>query len=228
MIVLVTGTGTEVGKTWFAAATIGVLRADGLTVSARKPVQSFPPGDTGSTDADVLARATGEDPEAVCPPHRWLPMPVAPPMAATALGLPPFTIADLAAEVRSRSTTDDPDVIVVEAAGGARSPLADDGDTVALAHALVADRVVVVADAGLGTINAVRLTVAALTSWTPVVALNRYDERDPLHHANRAWLAERDGFTVVTSPGQLAFDLTRRLRRLRRQLRHQGPRPARS
>ena len=74
-----------------------------------------------------------------------------------------------------------PIIIVVEGAGGARSPIADDGDTVALAHALAADRVVVVADAGLGTINAVRLTVAALSSWTPVVALNRYDDGDALH-----------------------------------------------
>jgi dethiobiotin synthetase len=67
---------------------------------------------------------------------------------------------------------------------------------------------VVVADAGLGTINAVRLTVAALSSWTPVIALNRYDERDALHRANRAWLEERDGFRVATSPGGLAAALT--------------------
>jgi dethiobiotin synthetase len=67
---------------------------------------------------------------------------------------------------------------------------------------------VIVADAGLGTINAVRLTVAALSSWTPVVALNRYDEADSLHRANRAWLADRDHFTVVTTPSDLAAALT--------------------
>src|SRR5450432_1378759 len=114
-------------------------------------------------------------------------MPVAPPMSAAALGLPPFTIAHLADEVKPRSTTAGDGFVLVEGAGGARSPLADDGDTVALAHALAADRVVIVADAGLGTINAVRLTVAALTSWTPVIVLNRYDADDPLHRANREW-----------------------------------------
>jgi dethiobiotin synthetase len=227
VIVLVTGTGTDVGKTWFAAATIETLRAAGHCVVARKPVQSFARRDAGSTDADVLARATGEVPEAVCPPHRWLPMAVAPPMAAAALGLPRFTIAELVAEVRSTPTfvrpgagdgaADGEVILVVEGAGGARSPLADDGDTVALAHALVADRVVVVADAGLGAINAVRLTAAALTSWTPLVALNRYDENDLLHRANRAWLEERDGYRVVTNPAQLAGELTRR-----------GARPGRS
>lgn len=209
MIVLVTGTGTDVGKTWFATQTIEALRAAGHRVAARKPVQSFAPGDAGPTDAEVLAGATGEVPEAVCPAHRWLPMAVAPPMAATALGLPRFTIAQLVTEVRSAAGAGE-GILVVEGAGGARSPLADDGDTVALAHALAADRVVVVADAGLGTINAVRLTVAALTSWTPVVALNRYDENDLLHRANRAWLEERDGLSVVTHPSQLANELTRR------------------
>jgi dethiobiotin synthetase len=218
MIVVVTGTGTDVGKTWFAAATIEALRTRGHAVAARKPVQSFAPGEAGSTDAEVLARATGEIPETVCPAHRWLPMAVAPPMAAATLGYPAFTIAELIAEVRAGIPVGDVDVIVlVEGAGGARSPIADDGDTVALAHALAAETVVIVADAGLGTINAVRLTVAALTSWTPVIALNRYDDGNQLHRANRAWLSERDGYRVVTSAAELgselAADFTRRAAR---------------
>jgi dethiobiotin synthetase len=222
VIVVVTGTGTDIGKTWFTAATIDALRADGQPAIACKPVQSFAPGDEGSTDADVLGRASGDDPFAVCPAHRWLPMPVAPPMAAAALGLPSFTIAALAGEVRARSAVSDDDTIVfVEGAGGARSPLADDGDTVALAHALAADRVVIVADAGLGTINAVRLTVAALSSWTPVVALNRYDDDNPLHRDNRGWLADRDGYCVVTSSGELGRELTADVTR-------RGARPGRS
>lgn len=211
MIVVVTGTGTEVGKTWFAAATIEALRGAGHTVVARKPVQSFAADDRAPTDAQVLGDASGEDPERVCPAHRWLPMAVAPPMAAAALGLPRFSIADLAAEVRAHALGGDDDIVVVEGAGGARSPIADDGDTVALAHALAADRIVIVADAGLGTINAVRLTVAALSSWIPVIALNRYDENDDVHRTNRVWLEERDGCCVVTSPDRLAAELTRRV-----------------
>jgi dethiobiotin synthetase len=215
VIVVVTGTRTEVGKTWFTAATIEALRASGRAVAARKPVQSFDPVDTSPTDAEVLARATGEAPETVCPRHRWLAMAVAPPMAAAALGLEPFTIADLAAEVRTGAPADTADsdddvVVLVEGAGGARSPIADDGDTVSLAHALAADRVVIVADAGLGTINSVRLTAAALSSWTPVVALNHYDDDDALHRANRTWLSDRDGYDIVTSAAQLAEALTRR------------------
>ena len=48
------------------------------------------------------------------------------------------------------------------AAGGVLSPIADDGDGVSLAEHLDPDRVVLVADAGLGTINAVRLSVGVL------------------------------------------------------------------
>jgi dethiobiotin synthase len=209
MIVVVTGTGTEVGKTWFTAATIDALRGSGRAVVARKPVQSFDPDDAHPTDAEVLARATGESPDTVCPRRRWLAKAVAPPMAAAALGLAPFTIADLAAEARASARPDDT-FLFVEGAGGARSPIADDGDSVALAHALAADVIVIVADAGLGTINAVRLTVAALGSWTPIVALNRFDAGDALHVANRDWLRQRDGYEVVTDPAQLAAALTLR------------------
>ena len=72
---------------------------------------------------------------------------------------PPFTVADLVE--RAGLAAPASGVGLVEAAGGVRSPLADDGDAVDLAAALRPDRVVLVADAGLGTINAVRLAVGA-------------------------------------------------------------------
>ncbi len=138
-------------------------------------MQSFAPGDDAPTDADVLAAATGEDPFTVCPPHRCLARAMAPPMAAEALGLPPFSVADLADEVRATAPGDA--VVLVESAGGVRSPLASDGDTVALADALRPALVLLVADAGLGTINLVRLSADALGDHPVVVYLNRYDAR---------------------------------------------------
>ncbi|MBV8560261.1 MAG: AAA family ATPase, partial [Acidimicrobiia bacterium] len=53
-LVLVAGTGTEVGKTWVAARLAEALRARGTRVAARKPAQSFAP-DEGPTDAEALA-----------------------------------------------------------------------------------------------------------------------------------------------------------------------------
>ncbi len=202
-LVLVTGTGTEVGKTWFAGATLRAARDLGATVVARKPVQSFTPGE-GPTDADVLSAATGEDPHAVCPRHRWLPVAMAPPMAAGALGLPEFTIADLAVEIRESLPASAATLVLVEGVGGPRSPLAADGDTVDLAAALAPDSVVLVADAGLGTINAVRLCADALAGHRIIVALNRFDPGDDLHRRNISWLRDRASLEVVTDPASLA------------------------
>jgi dethiobiotin synthetase len=195
--VVCAGTGTEVGKTWVGAAVLSSLAADGLRVAARKPVQSFDPAETGPTDADVLAAATGEHPHDVCPAHRWYPAAMAPPMAAAVLERDVFTVNDLAGEVRWPSP--DPDIRWLETIGGVRSPIAFDGDSADLCLAVAPDLVVLVADAGLGTINSVRLSAAVLTRWPVLVYLNRFDESDELHTLNRAWLADRDGFEVIVS-----------------------------
>jgi dethiobiotin synthetase len=126
---------------------------------------------------------------------------MAPPMAAESLGRAPFSIEDLASELSW--PTDAVDVGLVETAGGVRSPLAADGDCLALCEVLAPDVVVLVADAGLGTINAVRLTLDALRSVPAavVVVLNRFDAALDLHVRNREWLQARDALTVVAGPG---------------------------
>ena len=199
---MVCGTGTEVGKTWVACRLVRDLRQRGVAVAARKPAQSFA-GDGLATDADLLAIASGQAPGEVCPAHRWYPVAMAPPMAADVLGRDAFTIADLAAETVWPGTAA---TGILETAGGVRSPLASDGDTVTLCRLLAPDVVVLVADAGLGTINAVRLCAAALAdaSAPVVVYLNRYDATDELHRRNRDWLARRDGFEIAVSTGALA------------------------
>lgn len=206
-LVVVTGTGTDVGKTWWAAALARALLAGGCTVATRKPVQSFAPTDApAALDAAVLGAATGEVAGTVCPPHRWLAEPLAPPVAAARLGLPPFAIDDLVRELR---WPDGVDVGLVEGAGGLRSPLADDGDTLTLVQRLDPDDVLVVADAALGVVHAVRLVVDALVGRRVWVALNRFDAHDTAHVAGRDWLVARDGLTVCTRPEDLATAWTR-------------------
>ena len=210
--VLLTGTETDVGKTWWGRATIDVLRAHGVAVAARKPAQSYAPDELGMTDAEILGRASGEPAETVCPRHRWYPVPMAPPMAADVLGLPAFTIAQLVSEL-APTPTDPGAITIVEGAGGPRSPIAVDGDSVSVGRALGVDAVVLVAPAGLGTINAVRLAAGAFrapdSGPTVLVALNRFDADDDLHRRNHGWLAG-EGFHLVTSPAELAGALTRR------------------
>jgi dethiobiotin synthetase len=198
--VLVLGTGTEVGKTWVSARLLATLRQSGVTVAARKPAQSFDPDDDPmSLDSAVLGAATGEPSETVCRPHRSYPTAMAPPMAAEWLGRPGFTVAGLVAELVWPSPR--VDVGVVESAGGVRSPQADDGDAVTLVRELSPDMLLLVADAGLGTINSVRLSLDALPTDVPrLVVLNRFDGDCELHRRNRAWLGDRDGFPVLAMP----------------------------
>jgi dethiobiotin synthetase len=211
-LAVVLGTATEVGKTWASAAVLRELRTAGDRVAARKPAQSFEPGDEGGTDAEVLAAATGEDPETVCPRHRWYPTPMAPPMAADVLGRPRIPLAELVAEIMWPDS--DTDHGLVETAGGPCSPIAHDGDAIDLVIRLEPDHVVLVADAGLGTISAVRQAVIALAErdvQAPLVHLNRYDPADDLHRRNRAWLTA-DGLDLTTDIAELTSRLTGRLR----------------
>ena len=210
-VVLVCGTGTEVGKTWVGAHLLAALAAGGVRVAARKPAQSFDVDHHGTvlggpTDAEVLAGATGEPLEAVCLPSRAYPRAMAPPMAADSLGLAPFTVAELVDELVWPD--DQVAVGLVETAGGVRSPQADDGDAVDLGRLLAPDLVLLVADAGLGTVNSVRLCVEALAGVPApdgrpapvVVALNRYDGDHEVHRRNRDWLASRCGLEVACLP----------------------------
>ena len=218
-LVLVIGTATDIGKTWVGARTIECLRASGTEVAARKLAQSFddPSGlaETDATDAEVLAAASGESADEVCPAHRSYPIAMAPPMAAEALGLTPPTLAELVEEITwPPSAPGSPAIGWVEAVGGPRSPIAIDGDSVDLAHRLDPDVIVLVADAGLGTINAVLLSLAPFSSGSTsstrtITVLNRFSAADDLHRRNLEWLQTRKGLEVVTDPEALAAQLSR-------------------
>ena len=209
---LICGTGTEVGKTWVAARLLRELRGRGLPVAARKPAQSFDVDSDGArlggaSDAEVLGAASGEHPGAVCHSFRSYTRAMAPPMAAEALGLPPFSVDDLIGELDWPS--DGVKVGIVEMAGGVRSPQACDGDATTVLAVLEPDVVILVADAGLGTINAVRLSMEALSTAAraesgvrAVVVLDRFDGHHDIHRRNREWLVERDHYEVVTLPGE--------------------------
>ena len=84
-------------------------------------------------------------------------------------------------------------------------PQACDGDVLGMVELLGPDLVVLVAHAGSGTINGIRLSLAALgpvVGRSPVVVvLNRFDEAHDIHRRNRQWLVERFAIDLVTMPG---------------------------
>lgn len=196
-LIVIAGTGTEVGKTWFAARLLADARARGIVVSARKPAQSFDASETNATDAQLLAEASGEDPHAVCPPHRWYAAAMAPPMAADFLGRPRISLEDLIAELQWPGNAQ---LRVVETAGGLLSPIAHDADNLQLIERLAPAHVILVADAGLGTLNSVRLCARAIAGHDVTVFLNRYDHDNPLHRANHTWLTERYALRATPVP----------------------------
>ncbi len=191
--IVITGSSTEVGKTWVGVALAQALRDEGVRVAARKPVQSHAPGDR-DTDARLLAGATGEDPDFVCHPSRGYPLALAPPIAARRLGADIPTIAEMAAELRLVEA----EVLLVEGAGGPRSPLARDGDTADLITALEPETVVLVVDAALGLINAV-LTSASAAGGDPVVFLNRFDASNEVHSTSLEWLQAHEPLRIETT-----------------------------
>lgn len=150
-VLVVTGTGTGVGKTIVTAAL--ALRLPGCLVV--KPVQTgVGPGEPG--DADEVRRLAGVDVAELV----RLPDPLAPDTAARLAGVTLPTVAEHAERIRTLA--EEHEAVIVEGAGGLLVRLDSDGGTLLdLAVALDAS-VVVVAAAGLGTLNHTELTVAAL------------------------------------------------------------------
>jgi dethiobiotin synthetase len=120
---------------------------------------------------------------------------MAPPIAANLLGRSRIHLAELVDEIAWPGNVD---MGLVETVGGACSPLAHDGDSVDLLARLSVEDVLLVADAGLGTINAVRLTLARLSGFRTTVFLNRFGRDHPVHAANLEWLERRDQLRVLT------------------------------
>lgn len=202
--IFVAGTDTEVGKTWLGTRLAAALRTEGIEVAARKPVQSLDSSDS-TTDAEEWAAVTGEPVERICPRHRWYDLPLAPPMAAERLDRDPIALAELVAETHVPRGV----LTFIEGVGGLRSPLADDGDSIDLCHALKAELVLLVSDAGLGCINRVHLSAAAVGDLPLIVVLNRYDASDETHRLNRDWLVD-DGLDVAIDVDEAVHRILRR------------------
>jgi dethiobiotin synthetase len=154
---IVTGTDTGVGKTIVTAALACHARLAGMDVAVCKPVQ------TGVADGDddlrEVGRLSGVD--VLIPGWRY-PEPLAPVAAAERANLPLPTKAELVDLVVGAVRPGR--LVVVEGAGGLLVELGEGGVTLRdLATDLDAS-VLVVARAGLGTLNHAALTVEALAA----------------------------------------------------------------
>jgi len=155
-VLVITGTGTEVGKTVTTAAVAAAALAAGRTVAVLKAAQTgVRPDEPG--DADDVARLAGAVTKAELARY---PDPLAPATAARRAHLEPVRPRDVAEDAAKLAT--EHDLVLVEGAGGLLVRFDAEGGTLAdAAHALRAP-VLVVASAGLGTLNTTELTAREL------------------------------------------------------------------
>lgn len=149
MIVAVTGTNTDVGKTVATAAIAAVLKRRGFDVVAAKPIQT---GEApGQGDASAVEMLSGIETF-----ERWrYPEPLAPNLAARRAGIQTPSLNEVTEWIRSFDAPER--VVLVEGAGGLLVRLADDYTLADIASALGAP-LVVVTSLGLGSLNLAELT----------------------------------------------------------------------
>jgi dethiobiotin synthetase len=186
---LITGTDTGVGKTVIAAALVMALRAKGARTVGFKPVQTGSVAECES-DAEVLEGAALEPgASALTAPLIQLDEPLAPAVAAERAGL---TISAADIESRIEQLRRSGYSLVIEGAGGVMVPLVWGYTVLDLAERCGLGAIVV-GRAGLGTLNHVTLTVAALRargiSVCGVVLNGRRDPPDLAESTNPSALS---------------------------------------
>jgi dethiobiotin synthetase len=159
--IFVTGTGTDVGKTFLSATLIRHWRAAGHAVAAFKPVASgFDPATAQASDPGVLLAALGHplsDVETISP---WrFAAPLSPDMAAAREG----RTLDFDAIVEfSRGMAESADRVLIEGVGGIMVPL-DQRHTVLDWMSALRLPVLLVAGSYLGTISHTLTALRVLT-----------------------------------------------------------------
>ncbi len=199
--VFITGTGTEVGKTYVGIAIAKALNQRNIKVIPRKPVESgclIQDDELIPQDAAALKEAAGYDGSLfeVCP-HRFEP-PISPVRAAH-LANKILTTEQLVSTCLQGS---EQGFLLVEGAGGFYSPLAENGLNADLAVALQLP-VLLVAEDKLGALSHVLLNVEAiLMRGLPLagVVLNAVNQPQNEHMDNAADLREKLDCPVFSNP----------------------------
>jgi dethiobiotin synthase len=156
-ILIVSGTGTGVGKTIVTAAVTALALQRGVRVAVVKAAQTgVAPAETG--DLDDVSRLCGAGPTLV--EGARFPNPLSPAAAARVAGQRPVDPAQLARTVEALHSSHQ--LVVVEGAGGLLVRFDEEGATLAGLAARLDAEVLIVTSAGLGALNATALTLEAL------------------------------------------------------------------
>lgn len=215
--VLVTGTDTGVGKTVATAALAAFLMRQGRSVEVVKLAQT---GD--DDDAAEVTRLSGAPARALAA----YPDPLAPFAAARRSGLPLLDLHEVAETILELKS----EVVLLEGAGGLLVQLGAGGWTARDLAVELGCPAVVVARAGLGTLNHTALTLEALSrrgidasvligSWPLEPGLAEYENLQDLPGRRLGWIpagAAELAPEVFRLSSSEWFDLDGDLRRFRR------------
>jgi dethiobiotin synthetase len=177
----ITGTDTEVGKTYATCALLHRFRQQGFSAVGLKPVAAGVDAAGKNEDVEALRAASSVAlPERVQNPYLFAP-PIAPHIAAREAGVE-IRFSPLCAALTE--ATRQADRVLVEGVGGFRVPLGPEGDSADLAAALNLP-IILVVGMRLGCISHALLTAEAIAArqlplmgWianTLVPALPRFD-----------------------------------------------------
>ena len=203
--IFITSTGTGMGKTYISALLVKKLLETGVKCGYYKPVLSGGVrknnGSLKLGDCEYVIRKSGLK---------------AKPQDCVTYAFegevsPHFAAKRLKIKVKVPNIVDDFTImslkypfVVVEGAGGIASPLKLQGKTVLLSHVIqmLGLDMIIVADAGLGTLNSVLLTVEwAKVRSLPIkgIILNYYDPENLVHVDNREQIEKLTGIKVVAT-----------------------------
>jgi dethiobiotin synthetase len=183
----ITGTDTNVGKTYIACLIAAELKSRGINVVPKKPIESgcdLINGNLHPRDAALLLKASQSNLslESVCP-FRF--EAAISPARAAKITHQKIQLNDLIATCTADNNPEN-DFLITEGAGGFYSPLCEDGLNADLAEKLKLP-VLLVANDKLGCINHILLSLEAITARQLSVAaiiLNQCDVQSTNNNAN--------------------------------------------
>ena len=174
----VTGTDTEVGKTWITGRLCAAIRKRNINCGVWKPVQSGFPAGSEESDSARLKQSSGVNDavEDIC-------------AFSFEAALTPYLAAKLEGKEltldkiieSAKSLTEKYDCLLIEGAGGLFAPITESECTIDLFNLLgYNSKTLIISRPGLGTINHTSLTVEALRNkYLSIlgVILNGYEDK---------------------------------------------------
>ncbi len=214
MSIFITGTGTDIGKTYVTALLVKKLHEAGCKVAYYKAAMSGNDRDSDGAlipgDASFVRSISGisQPPESMCP---YVYEKAYSPHLASRIEGDPVEMRTVVENYKKLCR--DYDTIVCEGSGGIICPIRYDENIIMLEDIIKALELpcLIVADAGLGTINNTMLTVEYMKSHgleVRGIILNNYHKGDVMEEDNRLMCEKFTGLPVIACVGKNDTDIS--------------------